>query len=293
MADTAPASSSSEPKADEASGVTRSILRQIEYYFSDSNFPKDKFLMAEVAKSEEGWVDLTIITNFNKVKGLVPTMDIAIIADALRHSNILEVNADATQVRRPGLVKKNVKLGELEFSSREEVVTHARSLIAEGGAAENGAISADGQAFVTGLLELHDKAAEKKGDGEFSIKVGKNPQYPDTSCFVIVRADGSEVRARAQPTAGRAGQRRLSAAAAPGMCRLACCGGCSAASHLQRSLPCRAAPARLPVLCAAVDDDLTAQNIADEPTGPRADKRTINPHNSEAAVASTPPPYIP
>ena len=52
-------------------GVTRSVLRQVEYYFSDSNFPKDKFLMAEVAKSDEGWVNLTVIAGFNKIKGLV------------------------------------------------------------------------------------------------------------------------------------------------------------------------------------------------------------------------------
>ena len=60
-------------------GQTRSVLRQIEYYFSDSNFPKDKFLMAEVAKSEEGWVDLTTIANFNKVKQMVPSQDLSLI----------------------------------------------------------------------------------------------------------------------------------------------------------------------------------------------------------------------
>ena len=35
--------------------VEAALLRQIEYYFSDSNFPRDKFLQAETAKSPEQW----------------------------------------------------------------------------------------------------------------------------------------------------------------------------------------------------------------------------------------------
>ena len=56
------------------------VLRQIEYYFSEANFPKDKFLMAEVAKSSEGWVDLSVIANFNKVKSHIPSRDVAVLA---------------------------------------------------------------------------------------------------------------------------------------------------------------------------------------------------------------------
>ena len=108
----------------EPEGVTRQLLRQIEYYFSDSNFPKDKFLMAEVAKSEEGWVELSTIANFNKVKQMVPSQELPVIADALGFSTFLEVSDDGLKVRRPGLVKKKVKLGALEFTSRDEVVTH-------------------------------------------------------------------------------------------------------------------------------------------------------------------------
>ena len=92
--------------------------------------------MAEVAKSADGWVDLTVIAKFNKVKGLVPTEDVATIADALRYSNFLEVSADGLTVRRPGLVKKAVTLGGNEFTTRDEVRsrntprTHAVALFA-------------------------------------------------------------------------------------------------------------------------------------------------------------------
>ena len=32
---------------------------------------------------------------------------------------------------------------------------------------------------------------EKKGAGVKAIKVGRNPEHPDTSCFVVERSDGS------------------------------------------------------------------------------------------------------
>ena len=150
--------------------------------------------MAEVAKSPEGWVDITVIAKFNKVKGLVPDEDATVIADALRYSNFLEVSADSTTVRRPGLVKKAVTLGGSEFTTRDEVISHARELIALGDTAEGGALPEGAHAFIDSLLELHDKKAEKRGEGEYTFKVGRNPDHPDTACFVIKRADGAEVR---------------------------------------------------------------------------------------------------
>ena len=149
--------------------------------------------MAEVAKSEEGWVGLSVIAGFNKIKGLVPTQDVATIAAAVKYSNILEVSEDGLNLRKPGTVKKVVPLGGMEFGSRDEVITYARGLIAEGDAADDGAINADGQAFVTDLLKLHDKADEKMGAGIKCIKVGRNPEYPDTSCFMVKRKDDTEV----------------------------------------------------------------------------------------------------
>jgi hypothetical protein len=66
--------------------------------------------MAEVAKSGEGWVEIATIANFNKVKQLVPSQEVSVVADALGFSNFLEVSEDGLSVRRPGLVKKAVKV---------------------------------------------------------------------------------------------------------------------------------------------------------------------------------------
>ncbi|KMZ60755.1 hypothetical protein ZOSMA_573G00030 [Zostera marina] len=40
------------------------IREQIEFYFGDSNYPKDKFLLNLLDK--EGWVDIAKIAKFNR-----------------------------------------------------------------------------------------------------------------------------------------------------------------------------------------------------------------------------------
>ena len=37
----------------------KKVIRQVEYYFGDSNLSRDKFLQDEIKKNEDGWVPLT------------------------------------------------------------------------------------------------------------------------------------------------------------------------------------------------------------------------------------------
>ena len=46
--------------------VSEYVMRQFEFYFSDSNLPKDKFLLMQTKKTPEGWVSLKVLT----VRGL-------------------------------------------------------------------------------------------------------------------------------------------------------------------------------------------------------------------------------
>lgn len=80
--------------------LTAKIIKQVEYYFSDNNLPRDDFLLGVVKASEEGWVPLTTLVSFQRLKAL--STDTKVIADALRASsnNLLEVNAEGTEVRR-------------------------------------------------------------------------------------------------------------------------------------------------------------------------------------------------
>eukprot|EP00798_Chlamydomonas_sp_ICE-L_P031971 gene31971-33898_t len=41
-----------------------SVKKQMEFYFSDSNLPKDKFLKDQIATSTDGYNDLAVFISF-------------------------------------------------------------------------------------------------------------------------------------------------------------------------------------------------------------------------------------
>ncbi|KAJ3277682.1 hypothetical protein HK104_003072, partial [Borealophlyctis nickersoniae] len=75
------------------------ILKQVEFYFSDANLPRDKFLMDIVQNTKGGWVPIQTLTTFNRLKALTTNVDL--IAAALKESQyLLEVNWEGDAVRR-------------------------------------------------------------------------------------------------------------------------------------------------------------------------------------------------
>ena len=74
------------------------ILKQIEFYFSDSNLPYDKFLRSLVANDPQGFVSLETIGSFKKMKEI--STDMKEILVALSKSKMLEVDKDGKNVRR-------------------------------------------------------------------------------------------------------------------------------------------------------------------------------------------------
>ncbi|KAI8068562.1 hypothetical protein BC940DRAFT_298486 [Gongronella butleri] len=73
------------------------ILQQIEFYFSIDNLCRDVYLRSQM--DNQGFIDLAVLAAFNRVKGL--TTDLAIIADALKSSQVVEV-ADNKVRKREG-----------------------------------------------------------------------------------------------------------------------------------------------------------------------------------------------
>jgi hypothetical protein len=63
------------PKPQAAGGLTPLMLersvKQIEFYFSDSNLPRDKFLLEKVHASPAGWVDLGLVATFERMRELL------------------------------------------------------------------------------------------------------------------------------------------------------------------------------------------------------------------------------
>ncbi|OEL19638.1 La protein 1 [Dichanthelium oligosanthes] len=89
----------------------KSVLRQVEFYFSDSNLPRDKFLRETVEQSDDGLVSLALICSFSRMKshlGLdatvkpetVPEETVLAVADVLRLSPVLRVSEDGKKIGR-------------------------------------------------------------------------------------------------------------------------------------------------------------------------------------------------
>lgn len=91
------------------------IVNQIDYYFSVVNLCTDLFLRLKM--DGQGWVPVSLIAGFNRVKAL--TSDINLILFALRSSDVVEVKAD--KVRRRGDWSKWVlRAGEIKSASRTQ-----------------------------------------------------------------------------------------------------------------------------------------------------------------------------
>lgn len=75
------------------------IIKQVEYYFSDANLARDKFLTAET-KKDDGWVPLEVLLKFKRLLALSESADV--IVDALLQSanDLLQISKDRLKVRR-------------------------------------------------------------------------------------------------------------------------------------------------------------------------------------------------
>ncbi|KAJ8773049.1 hypothetical protein K2173_028226 [Erythroxylum novogranatense] len=86
------------------------VLRQVEFYFSDSNIPRDTFLRNTINSSEDGMVSLGLICSFRKMRGYlklgdpkpedVPEDTVKAVAETLRKSSALKISEDGMKVGR-------------------------------------------------------------------------------------------------------------------------------------------------------------------------------------------------
>lgn len=78
------------------------IRKQMEFYFSDANLTKDRFLGKLIA--EDPCIDISVFLQFNKIRAL--TTDMKDVCGALRNSELLSVTEDGTKVFRTTPVKE-------------------------------------------------------------------------------------------------------------------------------------------------------------------------------------------
>ena len=128
MATTAPApglgrpAGSFKPLDDDAQSKVRA---QMEFYFSDSNLPRDKFLRETVEADPEGFVDISLLATFSRMRALLapfggPHNDetVAALVDLLKTSAELTVSDDGRRVRRTAAVRAREEIdAEVEARS--------------------------------------------------------------------------------------------------------------------------------------------------------------------------------
>lgn len=81
------------------------VKRQIEFYFSDSNFRKDAFLRAQAEADPNGFVPIKVLLTFNKLKAL--TTDADLIAEIMADSEVVDVSADKQSIKRSAELPAN------------------------------------------------------------------------------------------------------------------------------------------------------------------------------------------
>lgn len=78
------------------------LKKQVEYYLSDKNLTQDKFFNEKLSEGKEGWMDLTLILNCNKIKQLKLKNPQAEIKEAVTDSAEVELSTDGKLIRRKG-----------------------------------------------------------------------------------------------------------------------------------------------------------------------------------------------
>ncbi|KAM7238006.1 hypothetical protein CapIbe_010964 [Capra ibex] len=72
-------------------------MKQVDFWFGDANLHKDRFLQEQIEKSRGGYVDISLLVSFNKMKKL--TTDGKLIARALKSSAVVELDLEGTRIR--------------------------------------------------------------------------------------------------------------------------------------------------------------------------------------------------
>jgi hypothetical protein len=76
----------------------RTLQTQIEFYFSRSNLRFDKYLRKQVLQDIDGFVSMSFILRFNRIRNI--TNDVDIIKESVQKSDHLILSSDGTHIKR-------------------------------------------------------------------------------------------------------------------------------------------------------------------------------------------------
>jgi len=92
--------------------ISHKLKAQFEFYFSDSNYPKDKFLRAK-ASENDGYIPIALLATFKRIKSI--SEDIGHITAVLKSIDDLEMKDDCVKRKRP-IPEKDLSLSRSVYA---------------------------------------------------------------------------------------------------------------------------------------------------------------------------------
>eukprot|EP01016_Furgasonia_blochmanni_P004456 TRINITY_DN11732_c0_g2_i7.p1 TRINITY_DN11732_c0_g2~~TRINITY_DN11732_c0_g2_i7.p1 ORF type:complete len:463 (-),score=172.26 TRINITY_DN11732_c0_g2_i7:111-1499(-) len=134
------------------------IAKQIEYYLSDDNLKRDEFFHEAITKNPDGYLNLELIMNCNKIKNLGVSRDD--IVSAIKTSGKVEVDEKLTGIRR----KNNYPLPELEKRGRKKQKIEGKedvpNLAGEGGEVVDSVVDDDIDPLILAYKTENERAID-------------------------------------------------------------------------------------------------------------------------------------
>lgn len=199
----------SSTSSDDAKKKFRAV-RQVEFYFADSNLPYDKFMWTLHSKTPEHWVPIKTIASFKRMREF-QSEDSEWLLDALKQSTLLEVDESQTNVRRMTEVQEPKNQFE-------------RSVYAKGFGEEESALQGHLEEFFnkygkTNVVRMRrDENKKFKGSvfvefADFSsvdafLKADPKPTWNNQELLIMSKGDYCEMKIKEKGLTGKAARNR-------------------------------------------------------------------------------------
>ncbi|KAJ6042150.1 uncharacterized protein N7446_013216 [Penicillium canescens] len=118
-----------DPSTQEETDDPVQIRKQVEFYFSDSNLPMDKFLLSKVGGSANNSVPLELLHSFKRMRRFQP---FSAIVEALKTAETVELTDNDTAVKRKVPLPESVNEHDSSAVKVYEDATMARSIYVKG-----------------------------------------------------------------------------------------------------------------------------------------------------------------